>query len=343
MGPLGEKMQPNYSDIASETKAGAGLEIGSPNAFVRAVSPAMLALEQVIADIAPTDIPVLLVGESGSGKDVLALQIHQLSRRRHEPFVKIGCGALAPEFFERHRQGAQNPDYIGYRSGTGTVFLDEISELEMACQSKLLHVLPDGGVSQQAWLGARVISATSRNLEEEMQTGRFREELYYRLNGVCLRLPPLRNRRDDIPVLLDFFMAKYAGLFGRPQPVLSPQTRQRLMEYSWPGNIRELENLVRKMVALGDDRAAADLASPRGESRPHLGTAQKLSLKEAARAASQQAERELILKVLTRTRWNRKRAAQDLQVSYKALLYKLKQFGLTRSTDAEMEEENAHG
>jgi two-component system response regulator AtoC len=138
-------------------------------------------------------------------------------------------------------------------------------------------------------------------------------------------------------------MAKYAGLFGRPQPVLSPQTRQRLMEYSWPGNIRELENLVREMVALGDDRAAADLASPRGESRPHLGTAPKLSLKEAARAASQQAERELILKVLTRTRWNRKRAAQDLQVSYKALLYKLKQFGLTRSTDAEMEEENAHG
>jgi two-component system response regulator AtoC len=336
-------MQSKSSDIASDARINTGLETGNRISFAHTVSPAMLALEQVIADIAPTDIPVLIVGDSGTGKEVAARQIHQLSRRRDEPFLKMGCAAITPESFESQRQGAQNGDCLGGHTRTGTVFLDEINELVMVCQSKLLHVLPDGGVSQQDWLGARVISATSRNLEEEMRTGRFREELYYRLNGVCLRLPPLRNRKGDIPILLDFFMAKYAALFGRPQPVLASQTLQRLMEYSWPGNIRELENLVRKMVALGDERAAvADLGSPAGESRPRRGTGEKLSLKEAARAASHQAERELILKVLTRTRWNRKRAAQDLQVSYKALLYKLKQFGLARSTDSEMQEENPH-
>jgi DNA-binding NtrC family response regulator len=338
-------MQSKSSDISSDARINTGLENGHYLylSFARAVSPAMLALEQVIADIAPTDIPVLLVGESGTGKDVVALQIHQLSRRRDEPFVKMGCAAITPELFDRQRQGTPNGDYFGGHTSTGTVFLDEINELEMACQSKLLHVLPDGGVSQQDRLGARVISATSRNLEEEMRTGRFREELYYRLNGVCLRLPPLRNRQEDIPILLDFFMAKYAVLFGRPQPVLASPTLQRLMEHTWPGNIRELENLVRKMVALGDERAAvADLGSPGGETRPCRSTGEKLSLKDTARAASHQAERELILKVLTRTRWNRKRAAQDLQVSYKALLYKLKQFGLARSADSEMPEENPH-
>lgn len=336
-------MQSKSSDIASDTRINAGLETGNRIPFAHAVSPAMLALEQVIADIAPTDIPVLIVGESGTGKEVAARQIHQLSRRRDEPFLKVGCAAITPESFDRERHGTQNGDLCGSHTGTGTVFLDEINELAMVCQSKLLHLLPDGGVAEENCLGGRVISATSQNLEEEMRTGRFREELYYRLNGVCLRLPPLRNRKEDIPILLDFFAAKYAALFGRPQPVLSSQSLQLLMDYSWPGNIRELENFARKVAALGDERAAVvDLGSPMAKSRPRRVPSERLSLKEAARAASHHAERELMLKVLTRTRWNRKRAAHDLQISYKALLYKLKQFGLAQSADSQVPEENPH-
>jgi len=309
--------------------------------FVPSASPAMLAIEHVVSDIAPTDIPVLLIGESGTGKEMVALRIHQLSRRRNEPFVKVSCAALTAEFLDRYPYGMESGDGTSGPSTGGTVFLDDVHELAPICQSKLLHVLPDGGVSQDRCLGDRVISATSRNLEEELRAGRFREELYYRLDGVCLRLPPLRHRKEDIPVLVDFFMAKYAAAFGRPQPVLSSRTLQSLADYSWPGNIRELENAVRKIVALGDEHVAvADLGPSHAGPPPRSGFAEKLSLKQAGRAASQHAERELILKVLTRMRWNRKRAAQDLQISYKALLYKLKQFGLDHSADSEAGEEN---
>ena len=155
--------------------------------FVAGVSPAMRALERVIADIAPTDIPVLLLGESGTGKEVVAMQIHRLSQRRSEPFVKMSCVALTPESFN----GRLHQPEAGGEAVSGTLFLDEISQLDSACQPKLLHVLPDG---EEAGGALRVISATSRNLDEEMRAGRFREELYYRVNGVCLRLPPLRQR-----------------------------------------------------------------------------------------------------------------------------------------------------
>jgi two-component system response regulator AtoC len=158
-----------------------------------------------------------------------------------------------------------------------------------------------------------------------MRAGRFREELYFRLNGVCLRLPPLRHRREDIAALAEFFLAKYAGLFQRPQPALSAQGLRALQEHSWPGNIRELENSMKKTVILGENvfqsaEASVVPASP-------VGKTNGISLKEAARAASRQAEREMILKALARTRWNRKRAAVELRISYKALLYKLKQIG----------------
>jgi DNA-binding NtrC family response regulator len=326
MGPL-DKNSPTWSTAS--------------HVFVPSASPAMLAIEHVISDIAPTDIPVLLVGESGTGKEMVALHIHQLSQRRNQPFVKMSCAALTAEFFDRYHYGIEGGEGASGPSTEGTVFLDDVHELAPACQSKLLHVLPDGGVSHQRCLGDRIISATSRNLEEELRAGRFREELYYRLDGACLRLPPLRQRKEDIPVLVDFFLAKYAAAFGRPQPVLSASTLRSLAEYPWPGNIRELENAIKKIVALGDEHVAvADLGASHAVAPPRSGFAEKLSLKQTARAASQQAERELILKVLTRTHWNRKRAAQDLQISYKALLYKLKQFGLDHSADSEAGEEN---
>jgi two-component system, NtrC family, response regulator AtoC len=204
--------------------------------------------------------------------------------------------------------------------------------LDATCQRSLLYALPDGNDEpRRGILTARVISTTSRNLDVEMRAGRFRSELYYRVNGVCLRLPPLRERKDDIPLLVEFMLTKHAAQFGRPRPVLSPRTLRVFLNHSWPGNIRELENVVKKIVALGDERLAVtefEEAPIEAKTETEAPEVRGYSLKAAARAASREAEREMILKALAHTRWNRKRAAQELQISYKSLLYKLKQIGV---------------
>jgi two-component system, NtrC family, response regulator AtoC len=295
--------------------------------FVGGMCPAVHTLEAVIAEIAPTNIPILFVGESGTGKAMFAHRVHRLSSRCDQPLVSIVCAAMNPAQLSSELRLSANP---GQDGNADTVVFDEIGELDSACQRSLLYALPDGdGSPRRGTLGARVISTTSRNLDDEMRAGRFRAELYYRLNGVCLRLPPLRDRREDIPILVEFFLSKQAAQLGRPRPSLSPRTLRLLMDHSWPGNIRELENVVKKIVALGDEQlAVAELIAaptpPLSEVRERRG----YSLKAAARAASREAERELILKVLGHTRWNRKRAAQELQISYKSLLYKLKQIGV---------------
>jgi two-component system, NtrC family, response regulator AtoC len=293
-------------------------------AFLSGLSPVMLTLENVMTDIARTNIPVLLVGESGSGKQMFAHRIHLLSPQAEKAMVKIPCTSVKPEVFRAELERNAS------RSAVGTVLFDEISELDSACQRHLLHALPDGGErASSGMLTARAISTTSRNLEEEMRAGRFRSELFYRMNGVCLRLPPLRDRKKDIPLLAEFFMAKHATLFGRPRRELSSRTLQIFLEYNWPGNIRQLENVVKNIVALGDeDLSVAELATAPSDRRPATNNPRSDSLKAAARAASREAERELILRALERTRWNRKRAARELQISYKSLLYKLKQIGL---------------
>jgi two-component system response regulator AtoC len=302
---------------------------------VDAVSPAMRSLHRVLAGIAPTDIPVLLVGESGTGKQVVAAEIHRNSRQHREPFIHISCGALTLGALNDwlHSLNPGNGNGAEERALSGTVFLDEISELNVACQSRLLQALPTGnGMPGGHGLGLRVVSATSRDLEGEMRAQRFREELYYRINGACLRLPPLRHRKEDVAMLVEHFLERYAAVFQRPRPVLTPRTTQMLSEYSWPGNVRELENVVKKIVALGDEEVAiADLNHARPETSAHPELEEGVSLKQAARKASLQAERELILKTLGKTRWNRKRAAQELRISYKALLYKLKQIGVEDS------------
>jgi two-component system response regulator AtoC len=232
----------------------------------------------------------------------------------------------------------------------GSLFLDGINHLEPAAQDRLLHLLPDGsGLPPQGCHSMRLISSTTRNLEEEMRSGRFREELYYRINGVHLRLPPLRERKEDIPALLEFFFKKYTSLFERPEPKVSDSTMSLLLRHPWPGNIRELENVARKIVALADEHLAThDLTMEQARSlvrvpdpvKPAASEVATIqiptgSLKEAARAASRVAERAMILNMLERTHWNRKRAARELQISYKALLYKLKQMGLDGSDTPE--------
>ena len=307
--------------------------------FVNAVSPALRALDRMVREIAPTDIPVLLMGESGSGKDVVALRIHRLSRRGNGPFLKVVCTALTPMAIEQMLH-ANERARAKKDSAAGSIFFDEVCDLDQVCQPKLLHLLPDGDAAAQGHcLGARVISSTGRNLEQEIRQGRFRQELYYRLKGVCLRLPPLRACKEDIPALIGFFLSKHAPRFGRPKPACSPKTLGKLMDYSWPGNVRQLENVAKNIVALGDEQLAlGELEALGSDSQARSGSIEIFSLKQAARAAARQAERELILKALDRTHWNRKRAAKELQVSYKALLYKLKQIGMEES-----EESQAHG
>jgi two-component system response regulator AtoC len=292
-------------------------------AFVPSSSPAMQALERVSAEIAATDVPVLLVGERGSGKGVLAQRIHRQSLRQGEVFVSLSPQSLAAWSGNGH--SARSGDWMAPFLAAGTVFVDEVGELPPEAQATMLEML--SGSERQS--GARLICSTRIHLEDEVRLGRFREDLYYRISGICLRIPPLRHRREDIPALAKFFLAKYAALFGRVPMRLAPDTLSALTSCPWPGNVRELENVLKSAAAVRDsDLAITAFGFGRELAKSAPAEGFSTSLKQAARAASLQAERELILKVLSRTRWNRKRAAQELQISYKALLYKLKQTGL---------------
>jgi len=295
------------------------------------MSPAMLTLESVVSEIARTNIPILLVGEVGTGKQTFASRIHLLSRQCEKRMATVACASVKPETFDSELGVAANGKEAA--NAPGTILLDEISELDAACQRSLLYALPDGdATSRTATITARVISTTNKDLDAEMRAGRFRSELYYRISGVSLRLPPLRERREDIPMLAAYFLEKYSAEFGRARTALGAATLAKFREHSWPGNVRELENTVKKIVALGDEHLAlAGFSAGEAERPVRLQAAPagaNYSLKAASRAASREAEREMILKALARTRWNRKRAAQELQISYKSLLYKLKQIGV---------------
>jgi two-component system response regulator AtoC len=299
--------------------------------FVYGQGSVIESLNTMLAEISRTTIPVLILGESGSGKEVYARLLHRLSGFGGGPLKKFNCSTLdSGQFFGPIRESLRS----GLEAnGVGTVFLDGVDELDLACQRVLLSLLPDGEPkSTSGEMTARLISSSSRNLEKEIEAGRFRRELYFRINGVSLRLPPLRERKDDIPALLDYFLAKHSAELKKRTPVIDSEAMELLNAYDWPGNIRELENVAKKMVAFGESKAAlGDLrVAPLGVTRAN-DNAGISSLKVAARAASRRTERELILKALERTHWNRKRAALELQISYKSLLYKIKQIGVQGS------------
>jgi two-component system response regulator AtoC len=299
------------------------------NGFVPGHSLAIQSLNEVIGEIARTNIPVLLVGESGTGKEVYGRVIHQLSKHAHKALKKVNCRAVEQGEFLTLSKSDQGDSSRSSEEGSRTLFLDEIDELDLGSQRILLSLLPDGAIEENNPDRMRTIASTSRNLEKEIESGRFRRELYFRINGVCLRLPPLRERREDIFDFMEHFLAKHAAELGREAPVLSDEEMALLLNYEWPGNVRELENFARKIVLLGDSRRTIDelreMPKMQG-TRPD--EPRGFSLKVAARAASRRAERDLIAKALERTHWNRKRAAQELQISYKSLLYKIKQTGL---------------
>jgi len=294
--------------------------------FVRGHSPAIQNLNSMVEEIARTNIPVLLIGESGTGKEVYSRMIHRLSKRGHIPLKKVSCRALEQEEFADLRSDLRDERSA---QGQGTLFLDDIDELDREGQKILLSLLSDEESEEHNSKRPRVIASTSRNLEKEIESGTFRKELYFRINGVCLRLPPLRDRKEDIQPLIEHFLAKHAAELGREAPALADKEMDFLMTHEWPGNVRELENLARRIVLLGDfQRAIEELSEmPRLETA-HREELRNLSLKAAARTASRRAERDLISKALEQTHWNRKRAAQQLQISYKSLLYKIKQTGL---------------
>jgi two-component system response regulator AtoC len=301
-------------DFHSE-KVMAGVEIapnGGGKFWLESVSPGMRTVEAVLRELSQNDVPVLVVAERGSGKAAAAARIHSLSVRAAEPFQVF----QGRETSERELAGCE-------RQG-GTVYLQEVGDLTAAAQKELVRQIGLGDAERGRV--PRYICGTSCELEPEVRAGKVREDLYYRISGVCLRLPPLRQRREDIPILRDWFLSAAAHDLNREVPSLSSGTQSFFLEYHWPGNIRELKEATRAIVALGDEALAmGGLRSllRRGDQ----GNGERVSLKDAARAASREAERELILQVLTRTRWNRRRAAQELQISYKALLYKLKQIG----------------
>jgi two-component system, NtrC family, response regulator AtoC len=301
--------------------------------FVHAGGAVMARLENAAAEIASTKIPILLAGEVGTGKEMFARRIHELSGAGRGSFVRIVCAAITEERLVQ--EIALKPGADEVRASAGTILLDEIGDLDVGCQRELLGLLPAEATSDGC-LAARIISTTTRNLEDEVRAGQFRSDLYYRLNGVCLRLPALRERRDDIPALTEHFLTKHAVDLHKPRPMLSAKCLEALLGYSWPGNVRELENVVKKIVAMNDESLAiSDLAAPSHPVAAVFPLPARYSLKVAARAASRKAERQMILEALARTRWNRKRAAQELQISYKSLLCKLKQIGPSEAEETE--------
>jgi two-component system, NtrC family, response regulator AtoC len=288
--------------------------------FLESVSPSMRPVEAVIRELAQSDVTVLLLAERGAGKHATAQRVHDMSPRRAQPLRWFRCSSLIPPELDAAFAIACEPFMAG------TIFLEEVADLSPACQ---LH-LRDRLMRATEWgIGSspRLICGSARDLELEVKTGQLREDLYYGISGVCLRLPPLRQRKEDILLLMNRFLQRYARKYHRAAPRLSAGTQRLFQDYSWPGNLHELEDAARVLVASGDEQLAMGGLRAQLYRVPLEGKDNGISLKAASKAASHEAERELILTALTRTRWNRRRAAKELQISYKALLYKLKQIG----------------
>ena len=315
-----------------------------PEAVVFGKTEAMQALRERLLKLAGANVPVLIEGESGTGKDIIARLIHGLSPWKTGPWVKVNCPAIPGTLLESelfvYEKGAFTGAY-GMKPGRvemahrGTLFLDEISELDMSLQSKLLQLLQDGqfcriGAQEDKKVEVRVVCATNRKLDVEIENGTFRADLYYRINVVNLQLPPLRERAADIPDLVNYFLEYHNRKYNcRAKPV-SNELMAVLRKYHWPGNIRELENLIKRYVILGsEDVIASDLA-PR---EPDFFNADipvdgQISLKKMTRQVVRELERKVILKVLQNHHWNRKQSARTLGISYRALLYKIRDAGL---------------
>jgi two-component system, NtrC family, response regulator AtoC len=315
-----------------------------PESIVFGRSDAMLALRARMDKVASANVPVLIQGESGTGKDIIARMIHGRSPWKVGPYVKVNCPAIPGTLLESELFGYEKGAFTG-AYGTkpgrvemahrGTLFLDEISELDLALQSKLLQLLQDGqfcriGAQEDKKVEVRVVCATNRILENEIENGTFRQDLFYRINVVNLALPPLRERRADIEDLVNYFLEYYNRKYNCRAKVLTSELMAVLQKYHWPGNIRELENLVKRYVILGTEEViSSDLVTRQQDYfNPEINLDGPISLKKLTRQATRELERKVILKVLQANHWNRKQAARALSISYRALLYKIRDAGL---------------
>jgi two-component system response regulator AtoC len=286
----------------------------------------MQHLEGILHEIATTEVCVLLIGESGTGKDAYARQIHQFSLRKEQPFRKVVAASAdsssLSEALTHTGLGQTQPDFLG------TLYLDNVHDLTADAQRVLLGFLCDcENESPDENKKVRFVASATSDLDAEVKFGRFRRELYSRLSGICLRIPPLRERVVDISTLMQHFLSKFSFEFKKEILQPTPEIVGQLSAYHWPGNIRELENVVRRAVILGDFHAVVQelqQQSQRETAKPFVSPG--FSLRKVARAASKKAEREIIERTLERTHWNRKKAARELQISYKSLLCKIKEF-----------------
>jgi two-component system response regulator AtoC len=315
-----------------------------PDSIYFGPSEAMRQVRQRVDRAAALNVPVLVLGESGTGKEVLARYIHNRSPWRSGPFIKVNCPAIPGTLLESELFGFQKGAFTGAHAtkpgrmemaNGGTLFLDEIAELDASLQAKLLHVLQDGiftriGDHEEKQLDARIICATNRNLQHEIRSGGFRGDLLYRINVINVTLPALRERRDDIPYLAEYLRQQFNIRFKKEAGPISREVIELLAHRDWPGNVRELENCIARYVILGSEEV---FQAERVEKKPFHFTYEatddgKIPLKRIAQQVSRRVEHDVILKVLQANQWNRRKTAETLKISYRALLYKVRQAGL---------------
>ncbi len=343
MNRLMKKGQREQVSRASTTFVEVGEMMAQDQGIFIYASEKMRRIKEIIDQVANTDVTVLIQGESGVGKEVVARSIHLNSFRRDKPFVKVNCAALPAELLESELFGYEKGAFTGaYRrkpgkfelANGGTIFLDEIGEISPYLQAKLLQVIQDHefsrlGGKNDVKVDVRILVATNRNIEQAVREGRFREDLYYRLNVVNITVPPLRVRKEEIPVFIEYFANKFAAKFNKKPKPLPESLWKAFNEYHWPGNIRELENLIQRYIVLGD---AEEIIKEMKNFSRQLPSREKdrelISLKQVNKEAIRQVEKEAICRALEQTNWHRKKAARLLQISYKSLLNKMKEFGL---------------
>ncbi len=307
----------------------------------------MLKIKNVVEQIAPSDLTVLIRGESGTGKEIIARMIHNLSPRKNEPFVKVNCAAIPRELLEAELFGYERGAFTGANktkpgrfevANKGTMFMDEIGEMPIELQTKLLQVLEQqefvrvGGINN-IHVDVRIVCATNRNLEQALEQKTMRDDLYYRLNEITINLPPLREKRDDITLLVEHFHRKYSLLYDKEQKNIRPETIKQLQSYYWPGNVRQLENLIKQIVVRGDENIIYEtlkgpIPAPSSEqvTLPISYDDGDHNLKKKVNKVVSEIEKNLISRVLVQTNWNRRKAAKLLDISYRSLLYKIKDY-----------------
>lgn len=332
-----------------------GVRCMPPDCVFRSLNKRMLRLRELCDHVAQTDVPILILGESGVGKEVVARYVHEKAGSR-KPFVKVNCAALPADLLESEMFGHERGAFTGAHrekpgkfelAGRGSIMLDEVAEMSPLLQAKLLHVLQDGeysrlGGTRTLTSQARIIAATNKELRSMVAAGRFREDLYFRLNVIAIEIPPLRERREDIPQLCGYFLERYAAKYNHRIKTLPPQLSTAFQAYSWPGNVRELENAVKRFLILPNvDQAMAELTrvevSAVSDRKPPV--REEVCLKELSAHAAEKTEKELIFSTLRKVNWNRKQAAKELHICYKSLLNKLHRWQLQERTGSDGDEE----